>query len=721
MVRQTSVLLPLLSILLHLCPLASASPAPQRYPELTIFARQSADAICGTGSARCSDASISNFCCPTNTECIGVLNNTAVGCCPTGQDCRVLSPSDCPASSGSGSQFTRCTTGKCCPPGYLCDGNFCQLQYESWPQNQNVTDPTTSPTETPAPTSEGDATSLSEAQREAGFISRGECPAVTGGGFAAGFFPGLVIGAVLATMIFCIRERKKEKMARQWTRTPSSGHRSRKRSHGSGDGEKGTSGSKSSSRQKVTIGYQPEVVVTAPPQVYDGLSVPGNIAGQNYAVSNTSTQMFAQYEEPSEPARRGRLRVHGETPPLPSLAILGITDSSPSSIQPSSESLPQSSGTDSNSSSKDVEPSKKHRRKHSNPSFRDLASVSKFKFKNLLSHENLKEQRGSLASETSVGSSIHSSIFTASERQSRGNRYPVAVPGMPSKSSRSRRSGRDASDSPQDEFAIRRANTTATQHTNFEEDNYTPITPPNHRPFLGGADAAHPSSISAAASQNYPNLNIPPHARGNHPQAFTSAPHENHLNVPEGLKDSRASVATEASEMTEIDGYRSPFHDRFQYGSYTSDGSSGYEDDVDDDGRSIAANSAYPASFLDIHFNAANSPISPSSADARSQYSPGGQSPSDVPAMPTIPPLFQHKNKLSGDSSSSGSRPGAQRGQLGRESGDIPVAIDDGRIANQRWRGENANMSGTSVGATGIGGAMTGGRYTMQTMEINKF
>ncbi|KAJ6255825.1 hypothetical protein Dda_9435 [Drechslerella dactyloides] len=571
--------------------------------------------------------------------------------------------------------------------GYLCDGNFCQLQYESWPQNQDGSDP--SPTETAFPSTGGNATSLSEAQREAGFISKGECPAVTAGGFAAGFVPGLVIGGALAFLIFYVRARKKEKMTRQWSRMPSSSHRSRKgsKSSGHGDAEKASTSSHSKpSKHKVTIGYQPEVVVTAPPQAFDGLGVSNSIAGRNYAVSNTSTQMFAQYDDP-EPTRRGRLRVHGETPPLPSLALPEITASSTvaSSSQDSSVSLSQDT-IKSENPVKGRSSSKKHKRKHSNPSFRDLASTSKFKFKNLLSNENLKEQRGSLASETSVGSSIHSSVFTASERQSRGNR--------------------NAAESPKDDLALRRADTTATERTNFEEDSYTPITPSNPRSFT---DANAPMLPSFQT-----NLNIPPHARNLN---------ETYLNVPDGINTSRISVATAASEMTEVDGYRSPFHDRFQYRSYTSEGSSGYDDDVDDDGRSIAANSAYPASFLDIHFEN-TSPTSPMSAD-------GGRGHSDIPAIPAVPPLFQHKNRPLDDSSPSNSGSSSHRqgsrndnlrvgSPLDRESLDITVVIDNGQTPNQRWKPNNVN-SGASNGAIGIGGAMTGGRYTMQTMEINKF
>ncbi|KAK6334195.1 hypothetical protein TWF696_002696 [Orbilia brochopaga] len=700
MARKSTSALAFTSMLLQLCLLTSASPAPKQYPELTIFARQTADA-CGAGSSRCSDPNISNFCCPTNTECIAVLNNTAVGCCPTGQDCRVLTPSDCGSTGTPTTQLTKCTNGKCCPPGYLCDGDFCQLQYESWPQKTDGPDPA-SPTETTFPST--NSTTLSESQREAGFISKSECPAVTAGGFAAGFVPGLVIGGSLAFLILYVRARKKEKMTRKWSRMPSSSHRSRKgsKSSGSNDAEKSSSHSKPS-KHKVTIGYQPEVIVTAPPPTFDGLGVSNGIAGRNYAVSNTSTQMFAQYDDP-EPARRGRLRVHGETPPLPSVTLPEITGSNTdvSSSQQSSESLSQNTSITETPAKRSS--SKKHKRKESNPSFRDLTSVSKFRFKNLLSNENLKEQRGSLASETSVGSSIHSSVFTQSERQSRGNRYPVAVPGMPSKYSRSKASTRGDSESPKNELGLRRADTTATEHTNFEEDGYSPLTASNSRAFTDSS-VPLPSAVSSSS-----NLNIPPHARNLH---------ENYLNVPEGINNSRISVATATSEMTEVDGYRSPFHDRFQYRSYTSEGS--YEDDVDDDGRSIAANSAYPASFLDIHFEN-TSPTSPMSADS-------SRGNSDIPA---IPPLFQHKNRPLDESSPSnsssishaqGPRKYHLRGGSGldRESVDITVVIDDGHAPNQRWRANNNVNSGTSNGAIGIGGAMTGGRYTMQTMEINKF
>ncbi|KAF3929059.1 hypothetical protein ABW20_dc0104477 [Dactylellina cionopaga] len=718
MASQAQNFLLYVTILLQLFSLISASPAPKKYPELTLFSRQASDQICGTGSARCTNPKVANFCCPTGTECIAVLGNTAVGCCPTGQDCRIISPSDCSTTEvavGSPSQLTKCTNGKCCPPGYLCDGSFCQLEYESWPTSAGSPAPTSNPSSGATPNN-GNATSLSEAQRNAGFISKSECPVVTIGGFASGFLPGLVVGAALAYVVLCARRKRKENMTRPWSRMPS--QRSRKTSKSAAAATDPTTekvASKSSSKHDLTIGYHPEVVVTAPAETFDGLGVSNAIAGRNYAVSNTSTQMFAQYDEPTEPSRRGRLRVHGETPPLPSLALGASTAAS---SHESSESLPQhSTGT----TIREKMSSKKHRRKNSNPSFKDLASTSRFKFRNLLSHENLKEQRGSLNSETSVGSSIHSSVFTGSERRSRGNRYPIAL--QTGVDSRTKGSNQVTPTSLRNEITLQRADTNATEHTNID-DEYTPITPSNPRAFT---DTDVPQPPPAPSSHIPPSIEVPPHERNLRPQLTSPELREQYLNIPRPSNGvDRTSVAsTSMTEMSEVDGYRSPFHDRFQYRGYNSDGSEdGYDED---DGRSVAANSTYPSSFLDIHFDA-NSPVSPiDSNDNRSHY--GGPALREVPSIPSIPPLFQHKNRPLEELSRSNSGvkyKGSQIDRLraaspiDRESCDITVVIDDGRGVNTKWRGENASST-SSKGAIGIGGAMTGGRYTMQTMEINKF
>ncbi|KAF3934094.1 hypothetical protein ABW19_dt0207793 [Dactylella cylindrospora] len=731
-------LLLFLSILFQLALFSSASPAPFPYPELKLFNRQESDAICGAGSARCTNPLVSNFCCPTGTECIAVLDNTAVGCCPTGQDCRIIAPSDCGSTQavvGDSAQLTQCSSGtskgKCCPPGYICDGAYCQLQFESWPQSLGGPAPTEVPTAgTPVPSDGGNATSLSAAQRDAGFISKSECPPVTIGGFAAGFLPGLALGAALTYLIVCARRRRKENLAKHFSRMPSVNNRSTKRK---GSKRGAVSGSeKSASKHDLMIGYNPNDNVTAPPEVFNGLGVSNVIAGRNYAVSNTSTQMFSQYEEPSDPARRGRLRVHGETPPLPSVALNRLGSAALASPQhQSSDYLPQTETGHETSTSLPLpdqsqsksKKDKHHRRKNSNPSFKDLNNTSRFKFRNLLSHENLRETRGSMGSETSVGSSIHSSIFTSSERQSRGMRYPIALqPG----SARSKGSSQNTPMALKQEIpvaAIRRADTNASDNTNIEDD-YTPITPSNPKAFV---NSSAPIPPAAPVSQAPPQIDIPLPSHTLRPQLTSPELHERYLNIPRPINTDRTSVASVAmTEMTEIDGYKSPFHDRYQYQSYTSEGSEtdGYETD---DGRSLAANSTYPSSFLDIHFDA-SSPVSP--IDSRkSGY--GSKALREVPSIPAIPPLFLNKNQpldiKAGESSGSKSKVSPTKHQsnatseLDRESCDITVVIDDGLGAGSPgWRNNLSNVSSRGT-PLGIGGAMTGGRYTMQTMEINKF
>src|SRR5690348_3729112 len=86
-----------------------------------IFRRQS-NSTCPTGQSQCPQSSVSQFCCPTDNDCIPLAKDTTVACCPKGSDCRRVQPLVCMDGLDDKKQ-TRCgdsgsLAGKCCPGGY---------------------------------------------------------------------------------------------------------------------------------------------------------------------------------------------------------------------------------------------------------------------------------------------------------------------------------------------------------------------------------------------------------------------------------------------------------------------------------------------------------------------------------------------------------------------------------------------------------------------------
>ncbi|KAF2854905.1 hypothetical protein T440DRAFT_362041, partial [Plenodomus tracheiphilus IPT5] len=186
----------------------------------SLFPRQAA--TCGGNDSlqQCGAAFPSSFCCPKDTTCMSLNSATvqSVICCPTGQDCAFIQTITCDVnqlnatlhpdnqmhlSDTTGVDLPKCSDNKCCPLGYTCNGNMC-------------TKDTTTPSASSSPTLISRPTPSSTTPASASQTSGCPAPAKTssqqsfdGRSFAAGLFPGIVIGALSTlALIWLIRKRR---------------------------------------------------------------------------------------------------------------------------------------------------------------------------------------------------------------------------------------------------------------------------------------------------------------------------------------------------------------------------------------------------------------------------------------------------------------------------------------------------------------------------------
>ena len=214
--------------LLSSCSITRAISVPGHNPQ----PRDSS--TCPSSFSRCPDSKLpANFCCPVSTTCISLDNSSSAICCPGG-DCSFIQPVTCniqAQNSTANPQSTLKTTrlteslpkcgGSCCPFGYTCQAN-----------SMCVIDKTTSSTVTsdsPSSTSVSPASiAVTPASTLASSISASDpttsplpglgpnatvltqqCPAFPGRAVVAGFFPGLICGAIAALLVsMCLRRRE---------------------------------------------------------------------------------------------------------------------------------------------------------------------------------------------------------------------------------------------------------------------------------------------------------------------------------------------------------------------------------------------------------------------------------------------------------------------------------------------------------------------------------
>lgn len=182
-----------------------------------VFERASA---CGAATfSQCSGTGLpADFCCPSTATCITLFKNTTVLCCPNGSICTTIAPITCDIQQQNStahpegllkttvlnSTLVRCGSA-CCPLGYSCTpGNQCSMD-----ANQQYVQSSSSSSSVPTATSSSSPTTtaalpVSNSTISSIPITQPSCVAFPATAIIAGFFPGLILGAIIATVAFCI-------------------------------------------------------------------------------------------------------------------------------------------------------------------------------------------------------------------------------------------------------------------------------------------------------------------------------------------------------------------------------------------------------------------------------------------------------------------------------------------------------------------------------------
>lgn len=218
--------------------------------QASLLPRDQSTVTCGSGYPQ-------DFTCPASSTCLP-LNTTAsaqaVLCCPTGQTCNVIAPISCDrskqnATSSPSSQLHADPTmelqtcgSDCCPMGYECQKGQCYAMHsEALTSSTAPTSPTTSgPSATHASsqattidTSSSSLTSAIEVSTSTAAIDSavssqdggpmsvsngdsGTSPDFSGSSFAAGFVPGIFLGAFLCAALLFFLFHKKQRARRTY-------------------------------------------------------------------------------------------------------------------------------------------------------------------------------------------------------------------------------------------------------------------------------------------------------------------------------------------------------------------------------------------------------------------------------------------------------------------------------------------------------------------------
>jgi hypothetical protein len=191
-------------------------------PARDIFERAS---TCGNAQdTQCSQAGLpSNFCCGPTSSCIVLAGNTTVLCCPSGSSCSTIKAVGCDislqnvtANPGISLMTTALTAtlpkcgDSCCPFGYTCNSaEDCVLD-----ANQDITPTISSTSSTASGSATGASSSVTPVANES--QDAASCSKFPITAILVGAFPGLVLGALLATAsICCLGARGKRKSARR--------------------------------------------------------------------------------------------------------------------------------------------------------------------------------------------------------------------------------------------------------------------------------------------------------------------------------------------------------------------------------------------------------------------------------------------------------------------------------------------------------------------------
>lgn len=177
---------------------------------------------CGNPTfTRCNKTNFpSNFCCPRGSTCIGLESSGTLLCCPEGKDCSTILPISCDTkrqdpnlepdslikTTRLNEDLPKC--GKlCCPHGYRCEGDGkCVRDDES---NETTTSPPVASSTTPSTAPPSSSATLLPNHNQTAAAPIPSCPKFPVVAVAAGFFPGILMGSILAlAALMCYKRRK---------------------------------------------------------------------------------------------------------------------------------------------------------------------------------------------------------------------------------------------------------------------------------------------------------------------------------------------------------------------------------------------------------------------------------------------------------------------------------------------------------------------------------
>ncbi|KAL8909146.1 MAG: hypothetical protein Q9171_005151 [Xanthocarpia ochracea] len=229
--RSTFLRLTAICLISTLVPQSTALSAAIDAAQAFGLVRRQASTCASSGYSPCNKAGIpSNFCCPSGTTCTVFNNNKSVICCPNGRDCKTISPLTCdlqaqnattrPSNQLHSTDLTgtlqTCGTNTCCPKGFACSNGNCVMQAAASSSARPASSTTAakstsaSASSTSKPASAGSRpAAASEPSTEAEATpekNQNNFPAVA---VLAGFFPGMLLGALLTVaVIICIGRRR---------------------------------------------------------------------------------------------------------------------------------------------------------------------------------------------------------------------------------------------------------------------------------------------------------------------------------------------------------------------------------------------------------------------------------------------------------------------------------------------------------------------------------
>jgi hypothetical protein len=174
----------------------------------------------------------SNFCCPPTDACISLDSSSSALCCPAGANCTAIRPITCSIDQqnvtlhpGNSVMTTKLDSslptcgGQCCPFGYTCDLTKiqCVLIIDESSLNPSSSNSASTATATSAATTSPLTSFTSPTGSPTAAASNGtginsntppitaQCTRFPGAAVAAGFFPGMLAGALLALIgVICL-------------------------------------------------------------------------------------------------------------------------------------------------------------------------------------------------------------------------------------------------------------------------------------------------------------------------------------------------------------------------------------------------------------------------------------------------------------------------------------------------------------------------------------